>query len=402
MKRPVRTCSLATALLLGALGAGACSSATGKAPDADRAGAAGPASVEVDATPAVEQPLARYIRATGSLTAEDQADVAAEIGGRVIATPVERGTAVAAGAVLVRISPTEAEAQAREAEANAAQLEARLGLRQGSPFDANRVPEVQTARAAFDLAQNEFTRIRSLLDQRVVSQSEFEQRRAQLESARQQLEAARNAASQQFQALEAARARVALARKALEDTTVRAPFDGLVGERLVSVGDYVTKGTRVAVVVRVNPLRVQLTVPGQFVSAVAVGAPVTFQVDAFPGRAFVGTVRYVSPALEADRRALTVEAVVPNPQHELKPGLFATASIEQPERTPGILVPTGSVQTVAGTSRVFVVNGDRVEERLVTLGQQTDSLIEITSGLRAGERVATRNVPQLFDGAKVS
>ncbi|MGE0449983.1 MAG: efflux RND transporter periplasmic adaptor subunit [Vicinamibacterales bacterium] len=401
MTRLVRIVPLAASLLLGASAWPGCG-ADGKAADTGEPAPAAHAAVPVEAKAAVEQPLARYIRATGSLTAEEQADVAAEIAGRIVATPVERGTPVAPGAPLVRISPSEAEAQAREAEANAAQLEARLGLAAGTPFEVNRVPEVQTAKAALDLAQSEFNRIESLLDQRVVSQSEFDQRRAQLEAARQQLEAARNAASQQFQALEAARARVALARKALEDTTVRAPFAGLVGERFVSVGDYVTKGMRVAVVVRVNPLRVQLTVPEQFVSAVVVGAAVTFQVDAFPGRDFVGTVRYVSPALETNRRALTVEAAVPNPQNELKPGLFATARIEQPDRTPGILVPVDAVQTVAGTSRVYVVKGDHVEERLVTIGQPADSLIEITNGLQAGEQVATKNVPQLFDGAKVS
>jgi RND family efflux transporter MFP subunit len=358
--------------------------------------------VTVAAAAATEQPITRFIRATGSLTAEDQADVAAEAAGRVVATPVERGTAVSESAVLVRVSPAEADAQAREAEANAAQIEARLGIAPGGTFDVNAVPEVQNAKASYDLAQNEFNRIKSLLDQRVVSQSEFDQRRTQMEAARQQYEAARNGAAQQYQALLAARARVALAHKSLADTTVRAPFTGLVAERLVSVGDYVTKGTRVAVVVRVNPLRVQLTVPEQFVSAVAVGASVSFQVDAFPGREFTGTVRYVSPALEADRRALTVEAVVPNQSGDLKPGLFATARIEQPEKATAVMVPASAVQTTAGTSRVFVVNGDTAEERIVTLGQQVDDEIEIATGLKAGEKVATKNVAQLFDGAKVS
>jgi RND family efflux transporter MFP subunit len=223
-----------------------------------------------------------------------------------------------------------------------------------------------------------------------------------MEASRQQYEAARNGAAQQYQALLAARARVALAHKSLADTTVRAPFSGLVAERLVSVGDYVTKGMKVAVVVRVNPLRVQLTVPEQFVSAVAVGAPVTFQVDAFPGREFTGTVRYVSPALEANRRALTVEAVVPNQSGDLKPGLFATARIDQPEKTPAVLVPMSAVQTVAGTSRVYVIDGDRAEERIVTTGQQLGDMIEISTGLKAGEKIATKNVPQLFDGARVS
>lgn len=401
MIRPVNRHALAAVLLAGACAFPACTSADGKSADTQGAASATPA-VAVAATAAVEQPITRFIRATGSLMAEEQADVAAEIAGRIVSTPVERGTAVVEGTVLVRVSPAEADAQAKEAEANAAQLEARLGIGPGGSLDVNAVPEVQTARASFELAQNEFNRIKSLLDQRVVSQSEFEQRRTQMEASRQQFEAARNGAAQQFQALQAARARVALAHKTLADTTVRAPFTGLVAERLVSTGDYVTKGMKVAVVVRVNPLRVQLTVPEQFISAIKVGAPVTFQVDAYPGREFTGIVRYISPALEANRRAMTVEAVVQNQSLDLKPGLFATARIEQPEKVPAVMVPASAVLTQAGTSRVYVVNGSSVEERIVTIGQQADTLVEIATGLKAGERVATKNLAQLFDGAKVS
>jgi RND family efflux transporter MFP subunit len=399
MIRPTALLS-ALALIAGTTLLTACSAADGKT---NEPAAAAPApAVTVAAATAAEQPITRFIRATGSLLAEEQADVAAEVAGRVEATPVERGTAVGQGTTLIRVSAADADAQAKEAEANAAQIEARLGLTTGSEFDVNAVPEVRTAKASYELAQNDFNRITSLLDQRVVSQAEFDQRRTQMEAARQQYEAARNGAAQQFQALQAARARVSVARKALADTTVRAPFTGIVAERLVSVGDYVTKGMKVAVVVRVNPLRIELTVPEQFVAAVKPGARVSFQVDAFRDREFTGTVRYISPALETNRRALTIEAVVANPTGELKPGLFATARIEQVDKVAAILVPASAVQTTAGTSRVYVVNGGTVEERLVTVGQQLDQQIEIATGLKAGERVATQNVDQLFDGARVS
>ena len=375
-----------------------CRSVDGKTED--RASAA--VSIAVAPVATVEQQVARFVHVTGSLIADERAEVAAETRGRVVRTPIERGTAVAEGDELVRLSSTETEAQAREAEANASQIEARLGLVADAPFDVVKVPEVQTAQAAYDLAKSDFNRIQSLLDQRVVSQAEFDQRRTQMEASRQQYESARNAAAQQYQALQAARARVTLAHKALADTVVRAPFSGLVAERLVSVGDFVTSGTRVAVVVRVDQLRVQLTVPEQFVAAVGAGQPVSFEVDAYPNRQFVGHVRYVSPALESNQRALTVEAVVPNPSRELKPGLFATARVELPKRTPALLVPADAVRTTGGTSRVFVVADNRAQERIVTLGQTVDGLIEITTGLAAGERVATKNVAQLVDGLAVS
>jgi membrane fusion protein, multidrug efflux system len=391
-----RILNIAVAALLAAPLA-ACS--TGDAKGKDQPAAA--AALAVAPAAAVEQPIARFIRATGTLMAEEQADVAAEIAGRIVSAPIERGRAVVLGAELVRLSPTETDAQLKEAEANAAQIEARLGLVSGAAFDANAVPEVQNAKASYDLAQSEFDRIKSLLGQRVVSQSEYDQRRTTMEASRQMVDAAKNSAAQQYQSLQAARARVALARKAFTDTVVRAPFDGIVAQRLVSTGDYVTKGMKVATVVKVNPLRVQLTIPEQFVSAIAIGQPVIFEVDAYPGRPFEGTVKYVSPALQADQRALTVEAVVPNSAGELKPGLFATARIAQPVRTPGVLVPMPAVHTSAGTSRVYVVTGDHVEERLVTTGQAVGDLIEITKGLKAGERVATKSVTQLADGTKV-
>jgi len=376
----------------------ACSTANGKTEDRQPA-----ASLAVSVSPAAvtEQPIARFIRVTGTLTAEEQADVAAETGGRVISTPVERGTPVAQGAELIRLSAVETEASVKEAEANAAQIEARLAQPATAGFDVSKVPEVANARASLALAEAEFARIEKLLAERVVSQSEYDQRKTQVEAARQLLESAKNGAEQQYQALQAARARVTLARKAASDTVVRAPFSGVVVERLVSTGDYVTRGMKIAQVVRVMPLRIALTVPEQFVADVTVGQPVTFTVDAFIGRTFEGKVRYVSPSLRADQRALTVEAVVPNSNGELKPGMFATALIQQPKKVDAILVPSSAVRVISGTSRVFVVAGDHAEERLVTTGQVVDQLVEVTSGLTRGDRVATANVTQLVDGVKV-
>jgi membrane fusion protein, multidrug efflux system len=382
---------------LGSLVWAACSTANGKTEDRQ------PAALAVSVSPVAvtEQPIARFIRVTGTLTAEEQADVAAETSGRVVSTPVERGTRVGQGTELIRLSAVETEASVKEAEANAAQIEARLAQPATAGFDVNKVPEVANARASLALAESEFARIEKLLAERVVSQSEYDQRKTQVEAARQMFESAKNGAEQQYQALQAARARVTLARKAASDTVVRAPFSGVVVERLVSTGDYVTRGMKVAQVVRVMPLRIALTVPEQFVADVTVGQPVTFTVDAFIGRTFEGKVRYVSPSLRADQRALTVEAVVPNSNGELKPGMFATALIQQPKKVDAILVPATAVRAISGTSRVFVVAGDHAEERLVTTGQVVDQLVEVTSGLTRGDRVATENVAQLVDGVKV-
>jgi len=386
-------------LLLAAALATACGSANGASSPGK---AADPAAVPVLTVAAIEKPITRFIRVTGTFAAEEQADVAAETQGRVVATPVERGTRVAAGADMIRISPAEASAQTAEAEANAAQIESRLAIAEGGTFDIDRVPEVANARATLTLAQGDYDRAKMLFEKKLLSQAEFDQRSAQAEVARRQHDIARNAAVQQYQALLGARARVTLARKALADTVVRAPFTGVVGERLVSVGDYVTRGTKVVSVMRTNPLRLQLTVPQQFSAEVGVGRAVALEVDTAPGKIYSGQVRYVSPALQTDSRTLIVEAVVNNDDGSLRPGSFATAQIEQGDRRPGVLAPAAAVRTVAGTSRVFVVADSLAEERLVTTGQTVGDLVEITTGLKAGEQVVTTNVNQIVDGVRVA
>ncbi len=360
-----------------------------------------PEPIVVETVPVESRAIDRYLRVTGSLMADEQAEVSAEAAGRVVAVAVERGSHVAQGAVLARISATETSAQLQEAEANAAQIEARLGLSAGQAFDPKHVPDVMNAKASLDLAEAEFGRIKSLLDQKVVSQSEYDQRRAQVDVARQQFQVAQNVAEQSYRSLQAARARIELARKAQADTTIRAPFSGLVAERVVSVGDYVTRGAHVATVVRVDPMRVELTIPEQAVSLVKAGQPVQISVDAYPGQAFPAKVRFVSPSLRTDQRALTVEAIAPNPDGRLKPGLFATAQIQQPTSTPALLVPASAIETVAGTSRVYVIKNDKVEERIVTVGETVGQQVEITSGLTRDDAIAAAPKGHLSDGLEV-
>ena len=395
----VRTYLLAATAAIAAIGAAACST---QAKGSSDPAVSAPEPLAVTTAVVESRPLDRFLRVTGSLTADEQAEVSAETAGRVVATPVERGSKVSQGTLLVRISASETSAQLEEAEANAAQIEARLGLAPGGSFSPDAVPDVMNAKANLQLAEAEFNRIKSLLDQKVVSQSEYDQRQTQVEASRQQYQAARNAAEQSYRSLQAARARITLAKKSVADTLVRAPFSGVVAERLVSVGDYVARGTKVATVVSVNPLRVELTIPEQSVSLVKIGQLVRLAVDAYPDREFTATIRFISPSLRSDQRALTVEAVAENPDELLKPGLFATAMIKQAMSAPGLLVPATAVETVSGTSRVFLVKDGRIEERIVTLGEKVDSFVELTSGVAAGDVVAAEPRGRLVDGRTVS
>lgn len=396
--RPKTRVALAVATLGAAVAVGVACGGRGPVSDRD----AGQAAITVDVAVAEQVTVGGVLRVTGTLVAGEGADVAAETAGRVVATGVERGSRVRAGDMLVTLLSTEAAALAAEAVANVGQLEARLGLTSDAAFDVELVPEVASARASRDLAEADFARIRHLLDQRVVSQAEYDLRRTQAEAARNQYDTARNAVRQLHRQLEAARARAALARKALGDTIVRAPFAGQVVSRAVGVGDFVTRGTKVAALVRITPLRVELTVPEQSIRHLTAGQQVHLAVDAYPGREFDARVRHIAPALLASQRALVVEAVAANDDGALKPGMFATARIDLPATEPAVVVPAAAVGAAAGVSHVFVVHGDRVERRLVTPGARLGDRVQILKGLVPGEPVVVGPPGTLTDGARVA
>ena len=361
------------------------------------------APIAVPLVTAEQRALPGGVDVTGTLMADAQTEVAAEIAGRVLDIAVERGSVVRAGAVLARLDGEDAKNQLLEAEATAAQTMAKLGLAPGQPFDPHETPDARKARATMERAQAEFDRYAKLMQGDFVSRSEYELRRADSLTSRAQYDAEVNNARQLYQTLQAQRARAAMARKAATDTDVRAPWDGLVAEKHVQAGQFVQRGARIATVVRVDPLRVELAVPETAVAAVKRGQKVAFTVQAYADRTFEGTIAYVGPSLKAESRALVVEAVVRNQGGALAPGLFATARIELPSARPSIVVPAAAVRTEAGVSTAFVVKNDRAELRLVQLGRELPGgQLEIVRGIDKGERVVARVVERLGDGAHVT
>jgi len=251
-------------------------------------------------------------------------------------------------------------------------------------------------------AQAEDGRYARLVTEGAVSQSEAEARRIEYLTAKQEHEAAVQRTREMYQAVLAQRIRVRVARKGLADTVVRAPFEGLVAERHVSVGQFLQRGGRIATLVRVDPLRIELMVPEVATVAVKRAEKVSFAVQAYPDRRFDGEVKYVGPSLRSDSRALVVEAIVRNPQRLLHPGFFATASIELPATEPSVLVPTAAVRTDAGVSKLFVLGSGRAEQRMVQVGRDVGGEVEIVRGVKAGERVATGAFDRLTDGVPVT
>jgi RND family efflux transporter MFP subunit len=355
----------------------------------------------VATTPVEARRLGAGLEVTGTLTADAQTDLAAEVAGRVIEVLIERGAHVKAGAPLARLDPQTAQHQLREAEATEAQTRVRLGLVPGKRFDPREIPEVRVAQLNMEQAEADFKRYAELVDAGAVSRSEHDLKRTSYLSAKEQYESTVNQQRQLYETLLAQQARVAQSKKGLADTVVRAPYDGVVAERAVSVGQVVPAGGRIATLLRVHPLRVELTIPEAAVAAVARGQKVQFRVQSYPDRQFEGTIAYLGPAVRTDSRALVAEAVVPNPEALLPPGLFATARIELPGGTPVMVVPAAAVRRVDAVARVYVVKAGRAEARVVQLGRAVGDLWEVVTGVTVGERVVTEGADRVSDGMPV-
>jgi len=358
--------------------------------------------IVVSVAAAQERSLPTTLDVTGTLMADAQTDIASEIEQRVVEILVERGQFVSAGQVVARMDDQDAKNLLREAEATEGQIRERLGLVNGQAFDALKTPEVQQARATMERSEADYKRFVQLLDEGAVSKAEHDLRRADYLAAKAQYETTVNQMRQLYQSLLAQKVRVAMGRKAVEDTTIRAPFSGVIAEKAVNVGRYTKKGDRVATIVRIDPLRIELTIPEGAVAAVRKGQRVSFAVQSYPDRKFEGTIAYVGPAVRADSRALVVEAIVPNPKALLQPGLFATAHIELPAARPSMLVPTAAVRNDGGVFKLFVTKNDRAEARIVQVGREAGGSVEILRGLQTGERIVSPQVDGLADGALIA
>jgi multidrug efflux pump subunit AcrA (membrane-fusion protein) len=378
--------------------------------------AARPKPVDVTTAAAIKRDLPRFFEATGSLTGDQQTDVAPQTSGKVAAIGVEIGSHVSRGQMLVKLDDAElrlrvdhAAAQLEQAKAAVRQAEEKIGLKPGQPFDANKVAEVAAARATFELADKNLKRAEKLLESGDVSRSYYDQQKAQRDQLKEQHEAALAQARQNYAAVAVARTNVAsaesqlaLARKNLSYAFIASPIDGYVVDRPADLGEYVSPQQKVATVVRTNPLRIRIDIPEQAIPEVQVGLSVSITTSAWPDKSFSGRIARIAPNVSAQSRTLTVEAEIENSSGALKPGQFATVRILQARAQPAVLVPTRAIVNESGVNRVFVIKDGHAEQRLVQLGQVDGDLTEIKTGIAADEQVATSNVEQLSDGIPVN
>ena len=372
--------ALSSSVVVALLFAG-CSSPEAAAPaaGADAAGTQGH-PIEVAIAPVVEADVAITVQATGAFAPAEVSDVAPEVAGIVAATLVDVGDRVTAGTVLARLSRADAELRLEQARAGLQQAEAALAQ----------------AQERHSLARGNATRYDALVKTGDVSKTLQEQAASEAATTRHGVATA-EATIADF------RSRLAIAQKAVGDTTVRAPFTGFITARPVAVGEYVTSSSIVATVMKLDPIRLRLQVPELEAGRLRPGQMVTATVEAFDNRQFSGRITAINPALDTATRATIVEATIANPDGAIRAGMFATAQVALGATERGLFVPRAALLEDPNTNsfRVFTVADGAARLRVVQPGTAGDGRVRVITGIAAGERVVARGVEQLFDGAAV-
>jgi RND family efflux transporter MFP subunit len=377
------------------------------------------------------RPVSAAVQVTGSFVARESSDVAPQAAGRVVETPVDVGAFVQKGQIIAKLDDRDAQlrldqaiAGEEQAEAALRQAQSRIGLGQGQEFNPGNVPEVLSAKAAYEsaLAQQkqaeaDAQRYENLVKTGDVSRTAYEKARtqadtaiAQANSARQQYEAMLNAARQNYQgvltaqaSLAGIRAQAALAKKALEDTVIRAPFAGYVSARPIAVGRYVGLSDKIATILEITPIKLELQVPEANAAQMKLGLPVEASVPGYPNRTFSGRVTAINPAVDPTSRTITVIAEFANADLALKPGMFATSRILLPGSSMGIFVPQQAVITDASTnsSQLFFIRDHKARVAVVQLGEKEGDQVRILSGISDGMAIAVDHLNDLYDGQTV-
>jgi len=306
------------------------------------------------------------IRATGQLRAKAEATIAAQVEGQVAGIEAREGEAVEAGAILLIIDSERRQLEVTNAKAQLSEAQAQLAV-----------------------AKRSYARTQRLSKGNVASEARLDQDRTRQSLAR--------------SVVTGAEARLGLANRALEDSTVRAPFSGLIARRHVSVGEYLSIGTALFDLVALDPIEVEFTLAEIDSSKVAIGHPVKISLAPYPDETFDAKVSMISPTIDPRTRTLRVKAELPNPDGRIRPGLFAHTDLGVSERHDVIVVPDDAVVQRADGAVIFRLTATgRVERRLVETGVRIDGYVEISSGLSPGDVVVVRGQARIDDGVAVS
>jgi len=324
-----------------------------------RAAAAGPGDgapgemppMPVDVDTARRGGVVDAVRATGRIEAVQAVDLRPDEQGRVVGLLFREGQAVAAGTPLVRIDDAMLRAQAERAMADR------------------------------DLSLQQLERVKRLRAENAASPADLER-----------VEAAARSAD----------AALAVLQLQIERSTVKAPFAGVVGQRFVSAGDYVTTATRLLTLQTMDPQRAVIEIPERHAASLKRGQMVEFTVAAQPGRVFQAVVDFIDPVVQPTGRTILVKARAPNPGRLLKAGMFIEARLTTAKRADAVVVPEDAIQPLRTANVVWAVVDGKASRRVVQLGTRSQGVVEIVSGVKPGEQVVVGGLERMAEGAPVA
>ena len=287
--------------------------------------------------------MSEVINQTGTLKPDEEVDLSFETSGKIVKINFTEGTRVKKGDLLAKINDRPLQAQLEK-------LEAQLKMSQAKEF-----------------------RQRSLLDKDAISQESYDQVQTDVQSIR---------------------ADINLIKARISETELRAPFDGLIGLRYLSEGSYTTSSTKIAKLIKISPLKIEFSISEKYASEIKIGYPITFKMVG-NDKIYNATVYAVDPKIDIDMRTITLRALYPNRDEELKSGRYAQIALELSKVENAIAIPTEALIPEMEGEKVFIYNRGKAKSVKVTTGLRTESKIQITDGLKLGDTLITSGIMQL-------
>jgi RND family efflux transporter MFP subunit len=334
----------------------------------------------------------------------EEAVVGSKLAGRVAEVAVDLGSIVKRGDPLVTLVRSELDLQVQLAEAQLRQACAAIGItpdEDETRFKVESAPGAMMEQALVNEAQSNVNRARQLIASRTVTEGEYDTLVALLKAAQARYNAALNLVGEQISVIGVRRKELALAQQMVIDSRIVAPFDGVVGERRVSAGEFVQAGQAVVTLVRADRLRFTAGVPESRAAAIRVGQRVEIEVNGRDATPLVAAISRVSPTVMQTSRSILIEADVPNPELELQAGLFTEAELVVNPRAEAIVVPASAVSRFAGVQKVWLVVDGVAKQQTVRTGREEAQRVEILGGL-SPDSVLVRNADDGHDGPVVA
>jgi multidrug efflux pump subunit AcrA (membrane-fusion protein) len=345
----------------------------------------------------------RSVEVIGTLAAEDEVTVSSQVEGVVSRIAADLGDRVRVGQALVELDREKLQYNFDQQKAALARALAKYGASEpGQLPPIEQTPDVKKAAAELLQARQAYERAEELHRRQLIPKQQLDDADATLRAKQATYDASLQNAKDLRADIDASNASMKLADRQFRDGVIRAPFDGHVQKRLVSLGELVKAQMPVMSIVRMDPLKVTAEIPERLAPWINVGQPVELYVDAYPDRMIEGTVSRISPAVNTQTRSFPFEAHVPNHDVQLKPGTFARVHIETSRVDQVVTLPFEALQYRYGVNRVFVIDGDRLAARELKVGERVGDRIEILNGIKPGEAVALTDVEKLVDGLKIT